>query len=253
MDHYNWGVLEIEDDVHVLTGCLKLFFRELKEPLIPCSLVEKALQVTSVSAVAERIRKYRGNSSKHHFIQCFISLISYSIDYYSYYSVPYIFEWDWNSNNMMFIEIIEWLPVENYDTLQYLLKHLLKITEYRAYNRMHISNLAIVFGPTLMWAATESTNLALDMMQQNLVVEALLNHYSSIFRWVHWPSTSNRPSPRHVHKFSPNPDIDYQFNRFKWKRKRTQKDIIYIISVIRTERMTTSECVRCLTLQLISH
>lgn len=78
-------------------------------------------------------------------------------------------------------EIVEMLPTENYDTLQYLLRHLLKITEYRAHNRMHISNLAIVFGPTLMWAATISSNLALDMMQQNLVVEALLNNYHSIF------------------------------------------------------------------------
>lgn len=87
-------------------------------------------------------------------------------------------------HNVNDLEIIESLPTENYDTLQYLLRHLLKITEYREHNRMHISNLAIVFGPTLMWAATVSNNLALDMMQQNLVVEALLNNYHNIFnRW----------------------------------------------------------------------
>ncbi|XP_057379603.1 rho GTPase-activating protein 12-like isoform X2 [Daphnia carinata] len=138
VDQYNWAILEIEDDVHVLTGCLKLFFRELKEPLIPCPLFEKALQATNYQGPnPERIRRYR--------------------------------------------EIVESLPTENYDTLQYLLRHLLKITEYREHNRMHISNLAIVFGPTLMWAATVSNNLALDMMQQNLVVEALLNNYNNIF------------------------------------------------------------------------
>jgi hypothetical protein len=32
-----------------------------------------------------------------------------------------------------------------------------------------------------MWAATVSNNLALDMMQQNLVVEALLSNYHNIF------------------------------------------------------------------------
>ncbi|XP_046652205.1 rho GTPase-activating protein 12-like isoform X3 [Daphnia pulicaria] len=138
VDQYNWAILEIEDDVHVLTGCLKLFFRELKEPLIPCPLFEKALQATNYQGPnPERIRRYR--------------------------------------------DIVESLPTENYDTLQYLLQHLLKITEYREHNRMHISNLAIVFGPTLMWAATVSNNLALDMMQQNLVVEALLNNYHNIF------------------------------------------------------------------------
>lgn len=66
MDQYNWAILEIEDDVHVLTGCLKLFFRELKEPLIPCPLFERALQVTNYQGPnSERIRRYRGifNSS----------------------------------------------------------------------------------------------------------------------------------------------------------------------------------------------
>ena len=77
--------------------------------------------------------------------------------------------------------MIDALPVENYETLKYLLNHLLKITEFREFNRMQISNLAIVFGPTLMWTATASLNLALDMMQQNIVVEALLNHFKEIF------------------------------------------------------------------------
>lgn len=63
VDQYNWSILDIEDDVHVLTGCLKLFFRELKEPLIPCPLFERALQVTSYQGPnSERIRRYRGIS-----------------------------------------------------------------------------------------------------------------------------------------------------------------------------------------------
>ena len=78
-------------------------------------------------------------------------------------------------------ELLQTLPAENHDTLKFLLKHLVKITEYREHNRMHTSNLAIVFGPTITWAATESFNLALDMMQQNLVVECLLNNVAHIF------------------------------------------------------------------------
>lgn len=34
-------------DVDVLTGCLKLFFRELKEPLIPCDVCDNLLSVAS--------------------------------------------------------------------------------------------------------------------------------------------------------------------------------------------------------------
>lgn len=37
-------MIEEEEDVHVLTGALKLFFRELKEPLIPYQLFQKAIK-----------------------------------------------------------------------------------------------------------------------------------------------------------------------------------------------------------------
>lgn len=47
---------------------------------------------------------------------------------------------------------------------------------------MHIPNLAIVFGPTLMWPEIESTNMAIDLMQQNMVIEALLVDFDNIFR-----------------------------------------------------------------------
>lgn len=46
---------------------------------------------------------------------------------------------------------------------------------------MHIPNLAIVFGPTLMWPETESANMAIDLMQQNMVIEALLVDFDTIF------------------------------------------------------------------------
>lgn len=47
---------------------------------------------------------------------------------------------------------------------------------------MHISNLAIVFGPTLMWAPSESAhNMAVDCLQQNQVIEILLTDFNDIF------------------------------------------------------------------------
>jgi hypothetical protein len=47
---------------------------------------------------------------------------------------------------------------------------------------MDIPNLAIVFGPTLMWPEEESANMALDLMQQNLVIECFLKEFESIFK-----------------------------------------------------------------------
>ena len=50
MDQGNLAVLETVDDVHVLTGALKLFFRELKEPLIPWECVDKLLKACRAGA-----------------------------------------------------------------------------------------------------------------------------------------------------------------------------------------------------------
>ncbi|XP_011306416.1 uncharacterized protein [Fopius arisanus] len=138
VDQYNLSVLSQEEDVHVLTGALKLFFRELKEPLIPSSFFKEALNASMLKKTSAKIQCFR--------------------------------------------EIVKALPPPNYDTLQFLLKHLLKVTSYQEYNRMHIPNLAIVFGPTLMWPAEESANMALDLMQQNLVIECLLSEYNKIFK-----------------------------------------------------------------------
>ena len=75
------------------------------------------------------------------------------------------------------------LPEVNYETLHHLVSHLVKVIEHCETNKMEIRNLAIVFGPTLMWppAHLVSVNLALDMMQQNIIVEALLNNVHNIF------------------------------------------------------------------------
>merc|ERR1712150_311398 len=43
VDQGNLATIDSVEDVHVLTGSLKLFFRELKEPLIPWDIVGKLL------------------------------------------------------------------------------------------------------------------------------------------------------------------------------------------------------------------
>jgi hypothetical protein len=47
VDQNNLGILDQEEDVHVLKGSLKLFFRELKKPLIPFEHFSKALRASS--------------------------------------------------------------------------------------------------------------------------------------------------------------------------------------------------------------
>lgn len=47
VDQNNFSVIDLEEDVHVLTGALKLFFRELKEPLIPYRAFSRAISAGS--------------------------------------------------------------------------------------------------------------------------------------------------------------------------------------------------------------
>ncbi|CAK1541838.1 unnamed protein product [Leptosia nina] len=136
VDQNNFSVIENTTDIHVLTGSLKLFFRELKEPLIPCSMFERVLAACSIRPREARIKEFR--------------------------------------------DVVQALPQCNRDTLKFILEHLLKVTEYSERNRMHTANLAIVFGPTLLWAK-DLGNIAVDCIQQNNVVDILLNDYKEIF------------------------------------------------------------------------
>jgi len=138
VDHGNPAVLENVDDIHVLTGALKLFFRELKEPLIPWDAVERLMAVCNLPSNKAKVKGLK--------------------------------------------EVVHKLTAPHQATLIALLRHLEKVTTYKEVNRMAVSNLAIVFGPTLMWppAHLTNTNMALNMMQQNMIVEALITNLQSI-------------------------------------------------------------------------
>ena len=48
-------------------------------------------------------------------------------------------------------------------------------------NRMRSQNIAIVFGPTLMWPEKESSAIAVNMMCQNSIVEYILSGFDKLF------------------------------------------------------------------------
>ena len=140
VDQGKIDILETVEDVHVLTGALKLFFRELKEPLIPWPFVSKLLLAANAQSKKKKIAQIK--------------------------------------------DLVAKMPQTHRETLKTLLHHLVKVAQFKDRNRMQFSNLAIVFGPTLMWPPPEkvsTVNLAMDLMQQNIIVEALLNNVESIF------------------------------------------------------------------------
>lgn len=49
---------------------------------------------------------------------------------------------------------------------------------------MESQNVAIVFGPTLLWQEIESGNMALHTVFQSKIVEFILVEYSELFKWM---------------------------------------------------------------------
>ncbi|XP_063003317.1 rho GTPase-activating protein 45 isoform X2 [Elgaria multicarinata webbii] len=82
-------------------------------------------------------------------------------------------------------ELLKELPPENLATLKYIMQHLRSIVEVEQENKMTSSNLGIVFGPTLMrprpTEATISLSSLVDYPHQARVVEALIIFYAAIF------------------------------------------------------------------------
>ncbi|KPM08780.1 rho GTPase-activating protein 12-like protein, partial [Sarcoptes scabiei] len=125
----NYHGIQKEPDVHVLTGLLKMFFRDLKEPLFPFDRFENLIKL--------------------------IGLLS-----------NFIFPFQLNRINSY--------PLIPYN----------RVTGYSKQNRMHIQNLAIVFGPTLIRKMNDLNNLVFDMMlqvQQSQVIEFLLLEFNTLF------------------------------------------------------------------------
>jgi hypothetical protein len=138
-------------DVNSVAGLLKQFFRDLPDPLL----------------------------TKEHYAGFIEAASKFSLRFLK--SVT-----DQNKENEDDIvrrdslhAIINSLPDPNYATLRALTLHLNRIQESSASNRMNSSNLAIVFGPTLMGAST-GPNIQ-DAGWQVRVIDTILNNTYQIF------------------------------------------------------------------------
>ncbi|KAL5006671.1 hypothetical protein ScPMuIL_015477 [Solemya velum] len=125
-------------DIHVLTGTLKLFFRELKEPLFTFHLFEKFRDAVAKPQNVDRLKEMRA--------------------------------------------IMPDIPKFHYETMKFLFNHLLKVQDNSQENRMQLQNIAIVFGPTLIWPEKEGPNLAASMVFQGRIVEYMLLEYKKLFK-----------------------------------------------------------------------
>ncbi|KAF7664191.1 hypothetical protein LDENG_00185360 [Lucifuga dentata] len=73
------------------------------------------------------------------------------------------------------------LPEKNREMLEMLIQHLVNVCSHSQENLMTPSNMAVIFGPTLMRAKEETVAAMLDIKFQNIVVEILIEDYKKIF------------------------------------------------------------------------
>ncbi|RKO99623.1 hypothetical protein CXG81DRAFT_7749, partial [Caulochytrium protostelioides] len=100
-------------DINAVAGLLKLYFRELINPLIPFELYDEFILAAKIP--------------------------------------------DYNDRLCQVKTLVQALPPAHYDVLKYLMAHLAKVASMSDMNKMEPSNIAIVFGPTLVRANESDT------------------------------------------------------------------------------------------------
>ncbi|OCT93242.1 rho GTPase-activating protein 42 [Xenopus laevis] len=89
--------------------------------------------------------------------------------------------------------LVHKLPEKSREMLDILIKHLVNVSMHSQQNLMTISNLGVIFGPTLMRAQEETVAAMMNIKFQNIVVEILIEHYEKIF---HTAPDPNVPLPQ---------------------------------------------------------
>ncbi|NXV49039.1 RHG29 protein, partial [Uria aalge] len=150
---------------HDISNVLKLYLRQLPEPLILFRLYNEfiGLAKESQSTNEESDAKQASPKSKKRQSICI----------------------ELNRIIIKIKDLLKQLPVPNYNTLQYLIGHLHRVTEQSDENKMSASNLGIIFGPTLIRPrqtdATVSLSSLVDYPYQARIVELLITYYEKIF------------------------------------------------------------------------
>ncbi|CAL8268024.1 unnamed protein product [Merluccius merluccius] len=86
------------------------------------------------------------------------------------------------------------LPEKNREMLDLLTDHLLKVSAHSEQNLMTVSNLGMIFGPTLMRSQEETVAAMMNIKFQNIVVEILIENRDKIFSEVPDPSVLLPPA-----------------------------------------------------------
>uniref|UniRef100_A0A8C7QAH2 Rho GTPase-activating protein 29 n=1 Tax=Oncorhynchus mykiss TaxID=8022 RepID=A0A8C7QAH2_ONCMY len=151
---------------HDISNVLKLYLRQLPEPLILFRFYNDfiGLAKESQNIIVDEVEASRVSPASLTPPQVSVEL-----------------------NRVLFKikDLLRQLPPAHYKTLQFLIQHLHRVTEQAEENKMTASNLGIIFGPTLIKPRQTDAEVSLsslvDYPYQALIVELLIRHYQMIF------------------------------------------------------------------------
>nr|XP_046227801.1 rho GTPase-activating protein 29 isoform X3 [Scatophagus argus] len=164
---------------HDISNVLKLYLRQLPEPLILFRYYNDfiGLAKESQSIIVEELEALRLSLTPVAPAQISVEL-----------------------NRVLFKikDLLRQLPPAHYKTLQFLIEHLHRVTEQSEENKMTASNLGIIFGPTLIKPRQADAEVSLsslvDYPYQALIVELLIRHYQMVFDTPLSPLGSSSPA-----------------------------------------------------------
>ncbi|MCI4374925.1 hypothetical protein PGIGA_G00011520 [Pangasianodon gigas] len=164
---------------HDISNVLKLYLRQLPEPLILFRYYNDfiGLAKESQSIIMEEVEASRsGSSSDPPQISVELKRVLFKMK-----------------------DLLRQLPSAHHKTLQFLMQHLHRVTEKAEENKMTASNLGIIFGPTLIKPRQTDAEVSLsslvDYPYQALIVELLIRHYELIFDSPLSPVDESSPLP----------------------------------------------------------
>ncbi|TTL72953.1 GEM-interacting protein [Bagarius yarrelli] len=172
---------------HDITSTLKLFFKDLPEPLLTFDLYNDFSTGKEIQGLTER----EHSDENAQIVETTVSSLK---------------------------QILVRLPPCNYSTLQYIMAHLYRISECEE-NKMSSGNLGIVFGPTLLRPLVSgdvSMVALLESSYQALLVEFMISHYDQIF----CPAPGNPLTAAHTSS-PPEPDTADEFGALTKQRPRS--------------------------------
>ena len=165
-------------DVHpnVIANVLKLYFRQLPEPLLTIRLYQDFIKVAKEYPASTRVDPSSGVLVPHRSLAGSASACSISLMKSAYNQSE-------NRVIRQLAAICSKLPKPHYLTLGYLIHHLKRVSEQSEINNMPSSNLGIVFGPTLLRTSEggNPTSSFVDTVHQTRVIDLLITYSTEIF------------------------------------------------------------------------